>query len=160
MILCLVSAAVALKVFAADNAVKEEMRLKLFFAQGILEGIATENFSLIATNADKLKHFSQSRTWDVRQAPEYRRLTVDFQRSADAVARAAAQKNVDAATVAYFQLTTSCVTCHKYLRGAEVSSLRLPETSGDAANAAAEAKTKNGETQAKEVKRILSARIK
>jgi hypothetical protein len=125
-VILILGTALAMKTFGADNQVKEEMRLKLFFAQGVLEGIATENFPLIATNANKLKHFSQSRAWDVRQAPEYRRLTTDFQRSADNLARAATQRNVDAATVAYFQLTTSCVTCHKYLRGAEVSGLTLP----------------------------------
>ena len=117
---------------AAENAIKEEMHFKLFYAQGILEGITTENYPLIATNAYKLKHFSQSPSWDLRKAPEYRRLTTDFQRSVDAVARAADKRNVDGATVAYFQLTTSCVTCHKYLRGSEMSSLTTkPETEID-----------------------------
>src|SRR6266487_4081009 len=114
-------ALVAAGSIAAENAIKEEMRFKLFYAQGILEGITTENYPLIATNAYKLKHFSQSPGWDLRKASEYQRLTTDFQRSIDAVARAADKQNVDGATVAYFQLTTSCVTCHKYLRGAEMS---------------------------------------
>lgn len=116
-------ALVAAGSIAAENAIKEEMHFKLFYAQGILEGITTENYPLIATNAYKLKHFSQRQVWDLRKAPEYRRLTTDFQRSVDAVARAADKQNVDGATVAYFQLTTSCVTCHKYLRGAEMSGL-------------------------------------
>jgi len=125
----LAGALLAITAIAAENAIKEEMRLKLFFAQGILEGITTENYPLIATNSYKLKHFSQSPAWDLRKAPEYRRLTTDFQRSVDAVARAADKGNVDGATVAYFQLTTSCVTCHKYLRGAEMSSLNTkPKT--------------------------------
>ena len=125
---------------AADNSLKQEMRLKLFFAQGVLEGIATENFDLIATNAYKLKNFSQKPVWDVRQTPEYRRLTLDFQRTADSLSRAAAKRNVDAATVAYFQLTTSCVTCHKYLRGAEVSDLSVAPGSAVAARLGADRK--------------------
>src|SRR5437016_10266503 len=80
---------------AAENAIKEEMRFKLFYAQGVLEGITTENYALIATNAYKLKHFSQSPGWDLRKAPEYKRLTTDFQRSIDALARAADKQNVD-----------------------------------------------------------------
>src|SRR5437899_539439 len=128
----LAGALLVIRAIAAENAIKEEMRLKLFFAQGILEGITSENYPLIATNAYKLKHFSQSPGWDLRKAPEYRRLTTDFQRSVDAVARAADKRNVDGATVAYFQLTTSCVTCHKYLRGSEMSSLTIkPETASD-----------------------------
>ena len=35
--------------------------------------------------------------------------------------KAAKDNNVDAATVAYFQMTVSCVTCHKYLRGRHVA---------------------------------------
>ena len=105
------------------NPTKDAMRFKLHFAQGVLEGIATENFSLIATNALKLRAFSQSADWKLRSTREYQRLTSDFERAADSLERSAHNRNVDAATVAYFQLTTTCVTCHKYLRGAEVGSL-------------------------------------
>ena len=51
-----VGAILASNLIAPDNAIKEEMRFKLFYAQGILEGITTENYPLIATNSDKLKH--------------------------------------------------------------------------------------------------------
>jgi hypothetical protein len=126
----LLASLLALNALATDSPVKEEMRFKLLYAQGILEGITTENFPLILTNAVKMKTFSRRSVWDVRDAPEYRRLTVDFQRNLDSVTRAATQRNVDSATVAYFQLTTSCVTCHKYLRGAEVSGLNPAPASG------------------------------
>jgi len=116
-LLILLAAFISHRVAATDSPLKEEMRFKLHYAQGILEGITTENFSLIATNAQKLKTFSQGALWDLNKTPEYGRLTTDFQRSADALLRAAAAKNIDGATVAYFQLTTSCVTCHRYLRG-------------------------------------------
>jgi hypothetical protein len=99
---------------------KDVMRFKLYFAQGVLDGIATENFGLISTNAQKLKDLSRAAGWKLRGTREYERLTVDFQRAADTLDRAARNRNIDAATVAYFQLTTSCVTCHKYLRGVEV----------------------------------------
>src|SRR4051795_2531048 len=101
--------------FATDSPIKEEMRFKLFYAQGILEGIVTENFALIATNTYKMRQFSQSPAWDARQSPEYRGLTTDFQRALTSLSVAAEKRNVDAATVYYFQLTTSCVTCHKHL---------------------------------------------
>src|SRR4051794_27224564 len=105
----LIAAMITPRALATDSALKEEMRFKLFYAQAILEGITTENFPLIATNTFKMKNFSRRSVWDVRQGPEYRRLTVDFQRNLDSLTRAATQKNVDSATVAYFQLTTSCV---------------------------------------------------
>src|SRR5688500_6680598 len=57
------------------NTTKDAMRFKLYFAQGVLEGITTENFSFIATNAQKLKGLSQSADWKIRSTREYQRLT-------------------------------------------------------------------------------------
>ena len=115
------------------SATKDTMRFKLHFAQGVLEGITTENFSLIATNAQKLRALSQSVDWKLRATREYQQLTSDFERAASSLERSASNRNVDAATVAYFQLTTACVTCHKYLRGTEVGSFDQIDRSRQAA---------------------------
>jgi len=116
----------ALTARATDSPVKEEMRFKLFYSQGILEGIVTENFSLIASNATKMRQFAQQPGWDVQQTSEYRRLKADFEQAVNRLLGAAKQNNVDSATVYYFQLTTTCVTCHKHLRGAQLSSISPP----------------------------------
>lgn len=100
------------------------MRFKLHYAQGILEAITMENYSLLATNAQKLSALTREVSWRIRHTPEYDRLTADLRRQTDSLVKAASNRNADAATVAYFQLTTSCVTCHKYLRGQGVV---LPE---------------------------------
>ena len=63
----LILATLAFWVFAVDaqgDATKDAMRFKLHFAQGVLEGITMENFSLIATNALKLKRLSESADWN------------------------------------------------------------------------------------------------
>lgn len=99
---------------------KNVMQLKLQYAQGALEAITTENYPQLATNAVRLGALSRQVSWRIRHTQEYERLTADFRRHTDALARAAKDRNVDAATVAYFQMTTSCVSCHKYLRGREV----------------------------------------
>jgi len=111
---------------AATSRTKETMRLKLEYAQKVLEGIALEDFELIAFNAEKLKAISQSADWQFRKSAEYQRHTGDFTRQTEALVRAAERKNVDAATVAYFQLTASCVSCHRHLRGTEQARLDLP----------------------------------
>ena len=96
---------------------RDVMKFKLHHAERVLEGIATENYEVIADNAKKLKALSQEADWQLRQTPEYQKYTADFARHADALLLAGKNKNVDAATVAYFQMTVSCTTCHKYLRG-------------------------------------------
>ncbi len=111
-----------------DRQTKDVMKFKLHFAQGVLEGIATENFDLIATNAAKLKALSQQASWQIRATEEYQHLTTEFARCADSLAAAAKNKNVDAATVAYFQMTVSCTTCHKYLRNTRRADAGTPSS--------------------------------
>ena len=111
---------------AATARTKETMRLKLEYAQKVLEGIALEDFELIAFNAEKLKAISQSTDWQLRKSTDYQRHTGDFTRQAETLIKAAERKNVDAATVAYFQMTASCVSCHRHLRGTEQAALETP----------------------------------
>lgn len=114
---------------SAETPIQHVMKFKLYFAQNVLEGITAENYDLIAANAAKLKELSQQEGWRVRQTPEYQRYTADFTNCADALASAAQKKNVDAATVAYFQLTVSCVNCHRSLREKRDANLRHEDIS-------------------------------
>ena len=110
----------------AQNTTKDVMKFKLHHAQRVLEGIATENFEVIADNAEKLKKLSKQAEWHFRQTPEYQRFTTEFARHAEALSQAAKKENVDAATVAYFQMTVSCTSCHRYLRGTRAVGLNPP----------------------------------
>jgi cytochrome c556 len=108
---------------------QEIMKQKLGISQRVLEGLATENFQLIVTSASKLKTLSQQDAWNARNTPEYQQFTGDFRRHAEALIQAAKLTNIDAASVAYFQLTLSCVNCHKYIRNSRVASLPFPRVS-------------------------------
>lgn len=121
----LLAVVVGARVSDADSQTKETMKFKLQYAQSVLEGIALEDYSLIQINAEKLKALSQSAGWQYRQTAEYQRHTGDFTRQAEALVKAAERKNLDAATVAYFQMTASCVACHRHLRGSAEAMLRL-----------------------------------
>ena len=96
---------------------REIMKLKLESSQKVLEGIAVENFTAISANAQKLALLSQAAGWQARQTPEYKQYTAEFRRHAEALQKAARDENLDAASVAYFQLTISCVNCHRHMRG-------------------------------------------
>ena len=98
--------------------VKAVMREKLDASQKVLVGITTENYDLITANAEKLVALSRVTNWYLRQVPEYELLLNEFRRNAEALVKAARQSNIDAASLAYVQITFSCVTCHKYIRGA------------------------------------------
>ena len=102
---------------------KEFMRDKLALSQKVLEGLTLEDFQLIITKSERLSAMSQEATWQVFQNPDYERFSQDFRRNADALTKAARNKNLDGATLAYVKVTMSCVECHKFVRGKLVASL-------------------------------------
>lgn len=96
------------------------MRQKLEFTKNVLEGLATENYTLIEKNAKGLKLLSQAAEWEVPFIPnvdQYLPYTLDFQRIADDLAKKAKEHNLDGATLAFNRMTMNCVDCHKYVRG-------------------------------------------
>lgn len=104
---------------AADLQTQDAMLAKLAYSKSVLEGIVTEDFALVESSAQKLAALSQSVDWKVRQSPEYQEHTREFDRQARAIEKAARDKNIDGATLAYFQMTLSCVSCHRHVRGTE-----------------------------------------
>lgn len=95
------------------------MRLKLEYSKRVLEGLALEDYGLIGDNARRLKRLSEAAEWEDPMIPnvhEYLPYTTEFQRLTDELSKSAKEKNIDGATLAYVQLTMSCVKCHKYVR--------------------------------------------
>ena len=105
---------------------REVMRSKLESSQKVLEGIATENFATITVNAQRLVVLSQVAGWQARQTPEYKQLTAEFRRQAESLVKSAKDGNAEAASLAWFQLTISCVNCHKHIRGSRTVEILRP----------------------------------
>src|SRR5678815_5558012 len=51
-----------------------------------------------------------------QQVPEYELFLNEFRRNAQELMKAGQQKNLDAASLAYVQMTLSCVSCHQFIR--------------------------------------------
>lgn len=98
------------------NEVSEFMRLKLEYAQGILEGLALEDFEMIAKNSQDMSLISLDSTWNVVHTDEYAKQSAEFRRTSNALTRAADAKSIDGAALAYVGLTMRCINCHKYVR--------------------------------------------
>lgn len=99
----------------------ELMALKLDYSKNVLEGLTLEKMDLVAKNAQDLKLLSAAAEWEPATVPGplYLVYTREFQRIADSLAENARDKNLDAATLSYVQLTMNCVECHKYVRSAD-----------------------------------------
>jgi nucleotide-binding universal stress UspA family protein len=105
-----------------QRATKEFMREKLELSQKALEGLVTEDYGLIEAKAQKLSAMSKEADWRVFENPDYDQQSIAFRRQVSALASAAKQRNLDAATLAYVRMTMSCVDCHKFVRGKLVAS--------------------------------------
>jgi len=107
-----------------NRAAKEFMRDKLELSQRVLEGVATEDYDLIITKGTRLSAMTQEADWRLFENPDYDQQSLAFRRQVDALVKAAKDKNLDAATLAYVRMTMSCVDCHKLVRGKLVASAR------------------------------------
>lgn len=97
---------------------------KLDKSKMLLEGIALSDFQKISTSADTLIQFSKTAEWFVFKTARYDLHSNEFRRAAENIVQKARDKNLDGVTLAYFDLTMTCVRCHQYVR--EVRDARLP----------------------------------
>jgi hypothetical protein len=99
-----------------QNKVSAFMKVKLDHSQRLLEGLATEDYDLIAKHSQAIGLLCEDEIWSVLQTPEYRERSNEFRRSVYAITEAARNKNLEGAALAYVDTTMKCVSCHKYVR--------------------------------------------
>jgi hypothetical protein len=92
------------------------MRQKLTASQNILAALTKEDYDAITLNAKSMLVVGYLEAFARADAPGYREMLGDFAYANRTLVDAAKAKNLDRATVAYLQLTLSCVNCHKIVR--------------------------------------------
>ena len=105
---------------------KEFMREKLEHSQKLLEALALEDYFALTQGSQKLGVLTYKAKWQAFQNPDYDQFSAAFRRHVDALTKAAKEKDLDAATLAYVRVTMSCVDCHKFVRGKLVGSIERP----------------------------------
>ncbi len=100
------------------------MQWKLEYAHNLLRALILEDFEAMDRNSKRLQRLSEASNWNVIRTHEYTRHNSEFRRAVDALERAAQEKDLDAAALAYAEMTFKCVQCHKYVRGVERAGLR------------------------------------
>lgn len=106
----------AVPVESAEKPLNFWMQKKLDYSTGILRGLSLGDFELIETNAAQMRLLNKIEGFVRSRNPDYRTSVHTFERVTDEVIRQAQKKNIDCVTLAYHQLTTSCVRCHQSLR--------------------------------------------
>ncbi|GIW84481.1 MAG: cytochrome c [Gemmataceae bacterium] len=94
------------------------MRVKLQRAQVLLQALTMEDFKTLQENAESLVRISKATEFlRAYKTEEYEFQARVFQKAAEALAAKAKEKNIDGATLAYMDMTVSCVACHNHFRG-------------------------------------------
>ena len=120
------------RIIAADKEQQEKksatqifMREKLKDAQQVLEGIATEDYKMIARAAKHMEVMSRAAEWQIVGGPVYAQHSAEFRQACEQMSRRAEAGNLDGAGLAYLRATMACINCHKFLRETRLA-LNLP----------------------------------
>jgi hypothetical protein len=92
------------------------MKRKLEFSQEILAGLTEGDFEKVNVYAQTLNFVGYLSAWLRAEDADYKRQVTYFEFAARELIRQSKEKNIDGAMLAYNQLTTSCVQCHKIVR--------------------------------------------
>ena len=109
----------------------ELMRAKLRHSQAVLEGLALADFKKVEAAAAELVQVSQGAAFlNAHKSREYEIQAQLFRRSAETVSRKARDKNLDGVTLAYVDMTLTCVKCHQHTRDGKGDAPRPAPPSG------------------------------
>jgi hypothetical protein len=103
------------------------MRAKLAGSQDILDGLATEDFGKIEKGTLRLQAITVAEEWKVSDDEAWLDQSGEFRRVLGRLKSSAAEKNLDAATLNYLEMTVGCIRCHKEFRKAGGSAQKAPE---------------------------------
>ena len=99
------------------------MRSKLEHSQKILEAVVTSNWQLLDAQTKEMARVTRDPAWSVLQFPEYVRQSAAFLRATDDLAEAARLRDLEGASLGFVALSTSCVSCHRYIARSRIVSV-------------------------------------
>jgi hypothetical protein len=100
------------------------MRSKLDHSQNILEAVVTSNWQQLDRESRALAALIKDPAWSALKMPEYARQSQAFARATDDLVEAARLRDLEAASLGFISLSTSCVSCHRYLARARIATAR------------------------------------
>ena len=110
--------------FSHTVRLNQVMRSKLEHSQKILEAVVTSNWQLLDAQTKEMARVTRDPAWSVLQFPEYARQSAAFLRATDDLAEAARLRDLEGASLGFVALSTSCVSCHRYIARSRIVSAR------------------------------------
>lgn len=104
---------------AEQDQVRDFMRHKMELTQSALTGLSQGDLKRVVTSGKNMRFLSYFEKHAMADRPEYKRQLSYFDFACQEMVRQAEANNLEGATLAYTQLTVSCVQCHKVMREAK-----------------------------------------
>jgi hypothetical protein len=104
------------KVDTAEKSTSLWMEKKMAYSQALLRGLATGNHAEIGENARQMRLLSKVEGFVRSKKPGYREHLRTFERACNDLIIHSDKENLAGVTLAFNQLTISCVDCHQTLR--------------------------------------------
>jgi hypothetical protein len=95
------------------------MQGKLDSNKKIVQGLTTNDFTLVQEGATEVSAYVKGQSWFVLDTPQYKSYSEDMRLAAEKLEKAAADRNIEAAALRYFELTVKCIDCHQYIEKIE-----------------------------------------
>ena len=92
------------------------MKKKVEYSHRAFDGLATGDFEQIHDAAEHLRLLNKVESFVRGRTPAYRRHLENFEEANEEVLRQSDARNLEGVTLAFTQMTYSCVACHKELR--------------------------------------------
>ena len=97
---------------------RDFMRTKLMYSQNIFEGLTTGDFELIKSGIREVQRVTGGQQWVTIQNEQYKKLTEEFKTTTTRLMEAAESGNIEATALRYYEMSTSCIDCHRHIRKA------------------------------------------
>ncbi|MDZ4847875.1 MAG: hypothetical protein SGI77_01150 [Pirellulaceae bacterium] len=97
------------------------MEKKLEYSKQILEALTAGNYEGIESNSEQMRLLGKIEGFVRRRSRSYSSHLQSFDLATRELTRQAREKNIEGATLAFHQLTTSCVACHRTIREISLS---------------------------------------
>ena len=99
------------------------MQQKLDASSEILKGLMIEDYKLIQKNADVLLKMSRQERWRASNDMMYLQNSNQFRNTVEELRTKAIRKSTDGASLAWVNVTMSCIQCHNWVRNIMLADL-------------------------------------
>ena len=99
-----------------EPALRSFMRQKLEASNRILEGLVTDDLSMVEAGSETLLKMSKEAKWRASNDALYRRYSTEFVDAVSDMQDKARSQSIDGTSLAWIKSTMTCLKCHEWVR--------------------------------------------